>query len=135
MMNEKQLLADAELWFTKKHGHSPKELGVEFIKIWHKPVPFKKLTTVVFAQSREQGDAFIKEQNLILRWIKNFWLVGFFPIGFIVSLFARKPELYLAFTLPVLFCLTFYCYYQSRKCKHWEKIHQWNVDVYYPPNI
>ena len=41
--DEKQLLADAKLWFEQRYGKSPKECGIKFIKIWHKPTPlFKK---------------------------------------------------------------------------------------------
>lgn len=134
-IDEKQLLADAKLWFTKKHGASPKECNIKFIKIWHKPTLFRTTTAVVFAQTEEAGKAFIWEQNAIWRSGKYFWLV---PVLFTVALFAtfsqKTPEAMINIAIhfiSISFLMFLCCLYFAKKCKKLEKIHQWNVDIYY----
>lgn len=135
MKKEKQLLADAKLWFEQKYGKTPNECGIKFIKIWHKPTLFKSTLTVVFAQTEKQGNAFIWEQNVIWRSIKNIW---FAPVIFIAAFFAAftQETKEAAISILTLFCILAFCavvffLYLARKCKKLEKIHQWNVDVYY----
>ncbi len=134
--NEKQLVTDAKRWFEQKYGKTPKECGIKFIKVWHKPTPYKKTTAVVFAQTEEIGKAFIWEQNAIWRSIKNFWIL---PIYAIVSLFAvfsqeRNDEIIntgIICLVPIFFALCL-CFYAAHKCKKKEKIHKWDVEIYYP---
>lgn len=127
-IDEMRLLADAKRWFEEKQGVPPQKCGINFVKVWYKPTPFKKTICVVLAPSGEVGTAFIKEQNTILRTIKNLWLLVFFPLGFIFSICWGVVVWFLSLSI----CLLFWCIYMYYKCQKWEKIHQWKVDVYYP---
>lgn len=133
--NEKELLANAALWFKQKYGKTPKECGIQFIKVWHKPIPLQKSTAVVFAKTEKKGNAFIWEQNAILRSIKYLWV---FPIFFIVTFFAAFSQdtneaMYTisGFALAVYLCALLFFIYLGAKAKKLEQIHQWDVDVYY----
>ncbi len=134
-LNEKQLLADAKLWFEQEHGKPPKECGIKFIKIWHKPTPFEKTIAVVFAQTEEAGKAFIWEQNVIFRSMTHFWIVAVYVVITFFAVFSqKKPDeaknVAIIFLIPIFLAFLLSLYLQ-RKCKRLEKIHQWNVDVYY----
>ncbi len=135
--DEKQLLADAKLWFEQRYGKSPKECGIKFIKIWHKPTPlFKKTTAVVFAQTEEAGNALIREQNALWR-IPNY--IGILPVyafAFFFTLFSQESRenimnTGILFTIPVFFAFLFVLYLEI-KCKKLEKIHQWKPILYFP---
>lgn len=138
-INEKQLLADAKAWFENKYEASPQKCRTNFIKVWHKPTPLRKTTAVVFAPTEEIGKAFIWEQNFIFRTLGNFWIVGVSSIIFMfASLHALSQgdeEIAIAivtvFTILCLCALLFFRY-MAKKCKKLEKIHQWNVEIYYP---
>lgn len=132
-LNEKQLLANATLWFTQKYHATPKDCGVDFIKIWHKPLCGP---TVVFALTKEKGEAFIWEQNAIFRSLKCLWLT---PISFIIALFIifslDTTEARIGITAifcTLLFCVALFFLYLAKKCKKLEKIHNWNVEIYFP---
>lgn len=134
--NEKQLLADAKLWFEQQHGQPPKECGIKFIKIWHKPTPFIKRTAIVFAQTEEAGKAFIWEQNAIFRSMTYFWILPIFMITAFFTVFSQETQEEMMQVMGIFISLIFgallFSLYLARKCKKLEKIHQWNVDVYYP---
>lgn len=139
-IDETQLLADATRWFNQKYGESPQNLGAEFIKIWHKPTPFIKTPTVVFAPTEEIGRAFIWEQNVIFRTMGNFWFFGaaLFACVVLLTYFLPKQDIVSMVTtitsvlLGLSLCFVLLFLYLARKCKKCEKIHQWNVEVYYP---
>jgi len=138
-INEEQLLADAKNWFEKKYLKTPKECSVEFIKVWYKPTPLGKITACVFAPTKEIGEAFIWEQNAILRAMKSFGLVvlGLFIVGFIFLYDCAQNDMENAMTMGgigvfICFCACLSFYYLARKCKRLEKIHKWNVEIYYP---
>ncbi len=138
-IDEKQLLADAERWFREKHGEFADDCGVEFIQIWYKPTAFTKTTAVVFAPTEEIGKAFIREQNIIFRAMGNFWLVGVAFLVFVCVLIHTLSMQNTSAALTVLgvflglcSCAFLVFFYLGRKCKKLEKIHQWDVDVYYP---
>ncbi len=133
---EQKLLADASQWFKEKHGKSSEEFGMKFVTIWHKPALFQKVTAVVFAPNEEAGKAFLWEQNVILRTMENFWLV---PVFFILTMFIAVAQETHKAAFLVLGCGMLICFLMgqsmfclSRKCKKCEKIHEWNVEVYYP---
>ena len=133
--NEKQLLADATLRFEQKHGKTPKECGIKSIRIWHKPTPLLKTTTVVFAKTEKESNAFIWEQNVIWRSINFIWIA---PVFCFVTLFAALSQdtseatyTILGFALGVYFCALLFFLYLAKKCKKLEKIHNWNVEIYY----
>ena len=133
---EKQLLADAILWFKQKYGKSPKECDLKFIQVWYKPTLFRKTTTVVFAQTEEAGKAFIWEQNTLWRSLKYFWIA---PILFVNAFFIAFSQTTIEATNAVIdivlalcvVCIAFFLYL-AKKCKKLDKIHKWNVETYYP---
>lgn len=127
-INEARLLAEAKGWLEARHGVSPQEHGINFVKVWYKPTPFRKTICVVFAPSEEVGTAFIKEQNAILLMIRNLWVITLFPLAFI---FGIRWGIVIGF-FAVILGLLFFCVYMYYKCRKWEKIHQWKIDVYYP---
>lgn len=134
-LDEKQLLADAKQWFEQTHGKTPKECGIKFIKVWYKPIPFKKMPTVVFAPTEEIGKAFIWEQNAILRAIRYFWIAPVSFLFFMFLIFSRETKeeaigVAIIFTVIVLFALIFFLYL-GRKAQKLEKIHQWDVELYH----
>lgn len=135
-INEKQLLTDAKIWFEQKYGKSPKECGIRFIKVWHKPTLFRTTTAVVFAQTEEAGKALIWEQNAIWRTIKYSWILPIYVLATFFTVFSQetKEEIIKAeifWLMPLFFALCF-CLYLAHKCKKLEKIHKWNVETYYP---
>ena len=132
-LNEKQFLAEATLWFTHKYHASPKESGIRFIKIWHKPFCGP---TVVFALTKEKGEAFIWEKNAIFRSLKCLWLA---PISFIIALFIifSLDTTEARISITAIFCMLLFCaglffLYLAKKCKKLEKIHNWDVEIYFP---
>lgn len=134
--DKKQLLADAGHWFETKHGKSPEEFGMKFVTIWHKPTLFKRTTAVVFAPDEETGKAFLWEQNVILRTMGNFWIV---PVFVILTMFLAVAQETIKAAGVVLGCGSLICLLAGqsmlclgRKCKKLEKIHKWNVEIYYP---
>lgn len=138
-INEKQLLTEAKAWFEQKYEKPPKDCGVKFIKIWHKPTALRKTTAVVFAPTEEIGKAFIWEQNVIFRTMGYFWIsaviTSIFAFLFMYSLAQQdeKTAIAIAFLFTVLCgCAILFFLFLARKCKKLEKIHQWNVEVYYP---
>ncbi len=138
-VDEKQLLADATSWFEKKYAKTPKECNVKFIKVWHKPTPLRKTIAVVFAPTKEIGKAFIWEQNVLFRTMGNFWLIA---VALTVSVFASfyfflKQDnvgalLIAGIFISLCFCALLFFLYMGKKCKKLEKIHKWNVEIYYP---
>lgn len=135
-LDEKQLLTDAEHWFETKHGKSPEEFGMKFVTIWRKPALFKKITAVVFAPNEETGKAFLWEQNVILRTMGNFWIV---PVFVILTMFLAVTQETLKAAGVVLGCGSLICllaglsmFCLGKKCKKFEEIHKWNVEIYYP---
>lgn len=134
-INEEQLLADAKLWFEQKHGKSPEECDVKFIKVWHTPTPLVKTTAVVFAKTEKAGKAFIWEQNVIRRTLRYSWILPIYGIATFFTICSQetKEDIIGAgiFCLtPIFFTLCLYLHF-AWKCKKLKKIHQGNVDVYY----
>jgi len=137
--NDNQLLADAKNWFQKKYEKTPQERNVRFIKVWHKPTPLRKTLAVVFAPTEEIGKAFIWEQNVLFRIAKSFLFVGIvftvFSCAFIYALAQNNKEFMTTITviaIALCCCALLFLYFLARKCKKAEKIHKWNVEVYYP---
>ncbi|MCM1322637.1 MAG: hypothetical protein NC218_00440 [Acetobacter sp.] len=138
-INEKQLLTEARAWFEQKYKKSPRNCGIKFIQIWHKPTPFRKTTAVVFAPTEEIGKAFIWEQNAIFRSMSNFWIVVvcYFIFAFIFIHTLSQQDEKTAMAITIFFtalcgCAAAFFLFLGKKCKKLEKIHQWNVEVYYP---
>ncbi len=134
--DENYLLANAQAWFEKKHGKSSTELGCRFVKIWHKPTffPFRRVNTVVFAPTEKIGMAFIKEQNTIWNSVDHFWifaLVGTICMFMFIFVVTRRIEVIVFFTIFGL-CEIILQMFRYKQCRKLEKIHNGNVDIYYP---
>lgn len=135
-IDEKEFLANATHWFEKTHETSPEERNLKFTKVWHKPTMFGKTPCVVFAPTEEISKAYIWEQNVILRAMKNFVFLVIFCIATIFTLFSQihHPERLSTIggiIIGVLVCGLLFFLYLGRKCKKCEKIHQWNVEIYH----
>lgn len=135
-IDEKELLANAVHWFEKTNDTSPEARNLTFAKVWYKPTIFGKTPCVVFAPTEEIGNAYIWEQNVILRSMKNFIFIVIFFISAIFTLFSQigHPErlsIIGGILIGLLTCGLLFFLYLGRKCKKCEKIHQWKVEVYY----
>lgn len=140
---EYNLLVEACQWFKEKYGKFPEECNVKFTRVWYKPFEwhslFSRKPVVVFAPTKEIGESFIKEQNIILRIMECFVLA---PVIMIASIFAFAYSIQhgnTACTIAVVAIVSllwigafFLVSYLGIVCKKFEKIHEWNVDVYYP---
>lgn len=75
MTETNQLLGRTHPWFISTYGQTAAQKGYGYVEVWHKPImklnlQICRLPEVVFAPSKKEAKAFIKEQKRIC-WTRN----------------------------------------------------------------
>ena len=128
-MEEKELIEKARKWFEHKYGNNPKDVGMDFIKVWHKIMPFHTREYVIFAPSQKLADHFSFLQNAMWGAISYFWIIiPFSIIAFTSGVFYQNIVPLIVF-LSV--CLAFMVFYLVLSVigKKWEKEYIGNIIV------
>ena len=127
---EKELLVEAQEWFAKTFGGSCKEKGFPCVRVWYRPIFFKKQAEVVFGMNEEAVDAFVEIQSRLyksLRWLM-FYLIMAVPLECLAVKWFGAVGFWsiLALTVAVGMAFVMFPRYLRRK----EKLYQGKVIVY-----
>ena len=76
-VDEEILMQNANRWFYWQYEEEPKDMGLNFARVWYKYWLFGTIPAVVFAPTEKEANGFVEVQNMI---ILSIWVFIFTPV-------------------------------------------------------